>query len=222
MPSGIVTSQLNLTGFTCEPHAQRRPQLIAKDTAPEQAFKLPKFEFLAGRLSLDFCNSHSRATGRDRLLDPASLAAWAERAGWSLPERPSRVEFARALDLRDRLCRLFDALLSRTAPKQEDLDAIALAAMPAGAPKLRWMEAARRAYADDAARDLAHLHQAIAADAVSLLTGDATARLKRCPNDACHWFFLDTSRNSSRRWCAMADCGTRAKVRDYRARKQKH
>ena len=58
----------------------------------------------------------------------------------------------------------------------------------------------------------------IAADAVSLLTGEATARLKRCPNDACHWFFLDTSRNGSRRWCAMADCGTKAKVRDYRAR----
>jgi predicted RNA-binding Zn ribbon-like protein len=44
------------------------------------------------------------------------------------------------------------------------------------------------------------------------------ARLKACRGDDCRWVFIDGSRNSSRRWCAMAECGNRAKVAAYRAR----
>lgn len=207
---------MNLTGITCEPEAQRRSKLIENGTAPAGGAKLPKFEFLAGRLSLDFCNSHSRTTNRDRLTDPAALAAWAERAGRALPGVPDRLTFNRFLDLRDVLCRLFDALLGHGVAAQEDLDALAKAALPRSPARLRWE--AGRAVTTDAPADAAALYQAIAADAVSLLTSDAAERIKRCPSDACHWFFLDTSRNGKRRWCAMADCGTKAKVRDYRAR----
>jgi predicted RNA-binding Zn ribbon-like protein len=44
-------------------------------------------------------------------------------------------------------------------------------------------------------------------------------RLKVCGADDCRWAFYDTSRNRSRTWCSMADCGNRAKVRAYRARR---
>jgi predicted RNA-binding Zn ribbon-like protein len=43
-------------------------------------------------------------------------------------------------------------------------------------------------------------------------------RLKACPEDACNYTFYDTSRNSSRVWCSMAGCGSKAKMRAYRAR----
>jgi predicted RNA-binding Zn ribbon-like protein len=54
-----------------------------------------------------------------------------------------------------------------------------------------------------------------------LRTGDL-ARLRRCPPDAggCGWLFLDHSRNGSRRWCRMADCGTEVKVRRLTQRRR--
>jgi predicted RNA-binding Zn ribbon-like protein len=38
-------------------------------------------------------------------------------------------------------------------------------------------------------------------------------RLKACANDECQWAFYDRSRNHSRHWCSMAECGNRAKAR---------
>jgi len=51
----------------------------------------------------------------------------------------------------------------------------------------------------------------------NLLTGDLR-RVKRCPSHDCLWLFHDDSKNLSRRWCAMDDCGTLDKVRRYRER----
>lgn len=184
----------------------------------QQAKRLPRFEFLAGRLSLDFCNSHSRATGGDRLQDEAGLAGWAARSGRPLTALPTKEEWQSCLQLRDRLCRVFDALIKEGAPEMADLEALAAAALPMAAPTLRWDKAARRAIAVAGPDSLQQLCRDIAADAVDLLTGNQVDRIKRCPSETCHWFFFDSSRNGKRRWCAMADCGTRAKVRQYRAR----
>jgi predicted RNA-binding Zn ribbon-like protein len=186
--------------------------------ADMNAEKLPRFEFLAGRLSLDFCNSHSRATGGDRLQDGPALAAWAARGGRPLAQAPSAAEWQSSLELRDRLCRVFDALLDNASPSDADLDALAAAALPVVAPALRWDQATRRAIITTTGNSVRQLCRDIAADAVDLLTGDQVERIKRCPSDACHWFFFDSSRNGRRRWCAMADCGTKAKVRHFRAR----
>jgi predicted RNA-binding Zn ribbon-like protein len=43
-------------------------------------------------------------------------------------------------------------------------------------------------------------------------------RLKACPGPDCGWVFHDRSRNGSRRWCDMAECGNRAKGAAFRAR----
>jgi predicted RNA-binding Zn ribbon-like protein len=45
-------------------------------------------------------------------------------------------------------------------------------------------------------------------------------RLKACPADDCLWAFYDRSRNHSRTWCEMEDCGNRAKARAYRERRR--
>lgn len=54
-----------------------------------------------------------------------------------------------------------------------------------------------------------------------LLTADLT-RVRRCPvaEGGCGWLFLDQSRNGSRRWCRMADCGTTAKARRLTERRR--
>lgn len=47
-------------------------------------------------------------------------------------------------------------------------------------------------------------------------------RLRVCPlaEGGCGWLFLDRSRNSSRRWCSMDDCGTHAKSRRLTERRR--
>jgi predicted RNA-binding Zn ribbon-like protein len=67
------------------------------------------------------------------------------------------------------------------------------------------------------------LDRAVAA-VVSLATGPEIDRLKACPVDAggCAWLFLDHSRNGSRRWCRMADCGTRVKSDRLTERRRAH
>ena len=56
-------------------------------------------------------------------------------------------------------------------------------------------------------------------DAVSQLADPArTARLHRCPGRDCGWVFLDMS--GRRRWCSMATCGSREKMRRMYARKR--
>ncbi|WP_150462359.1 CGNR zinc finger domain-containing protein [Nesterenkonia ebinurensis] len=44
-------------------------------------------------------------------------------------------------------------------------------------------------------------------------------RLKKCRAGTCQAVFYDRSKNSSRRWCSMAACGNRDKIRTYRDRR---
>ncbi|MGC4757241.1 CGNR zinc finger domain-containing protein [Micromonospora trifolii] len=54
-----------------------------------------------------------------------------------------------------------------------------------------------------------------------LLTVDLT-RVRRCPvlEGGCGWLFLDQTRNGSRRWCRMADCGNAVKARRLTERRR--
>ncbi|RDD60727.1 CGNR zinc finger domain-containing protein [Ferruginivarius sediminum] len=55
---------------------------------------------------------------------------------------------------------------------------------------------------------------------LELLRDWPEARIKACAHPDCILYFLDTSKNGTRRWCDMRTCGNRAKVqRHYRRRK---
>jgi len=58
--------------------------------------------------------------------------------------------------------------------------------------------------------------------AVDLVRSIDLVQLRVCPVDqgGCGWLFLDRSRNGSRRWCAMQDCGTQAKSRRLTQRRR--
>ena len=58
--------------------------------------------------------------------------------------------------------------------------------------------------------------------AVDLMTSEALQRVGQCADEkGCGWLFWDSSRNRSRRWCDMRDCGNRAKVRRYYKKSKK-
>lgn len=58
----------------------------------------------------------------------------------------------------------------------------------------------------------------IVRSAAELITSHEKPQLRQCGGDNCGWLFLDSSKNHSRRWCDMRDCGNRAKVRRHRSK----
>jgi predicted RNA-binding Zn ribbon-like protein len=61
---------------------------------------------------------------------------------------------------------------------------------------------------------------AIWRSAAGVIDSDSQARVRRCADETCGRLFIDESRNRSRRWCDMASCGNRAKIRRFRQRKR--
>jgi predicted RNA-binding Zn ribbon-like protein len=181
---------------------------------------LPKHEFVAGRLSLDFCNSLSptrRPTRRDRIEKPEDFLAWAQRAGCKLEKKPGPKALAQLHRLRGALIGIFHALAEQRPPAAAELEV--LNGELAQARAAERLVPARSGYEveDASPQPIDRIRHAIARDAAALLTGDLR-RVKRCPSHDCLWLFHDESKNLSRRWCAMDDCGTLEKVRRYRER----
>lgn len=64
-----------------------------------------------------------------------------------------------------------------------------------------------------------HAAWVAAADFVRL-TLERPERVRKCANPECLLWFLDVSKNGSRRWCSMETCGNRAKVGRFHQRQK--
>jgi predicted RNA-binding Zn ribbon-like protein len=183
-----------------------------------------RFELVGGDLVLDFLNTihdWTVAEPRDYLPDFAAAlrfgtAARALTRGEArrLSARPAASELRRLRELRARLERVFRAAIVQRAPLAGDLNALSKdAASAARAVRLRrTRQHLVREVTLDAAGP-ATLRWRVVDAALALLTSERFNSVKTCP--ACGWFFLDTSKNKSRRWCSMATCGSNAKARRY-------
>jgi predicted RNA-binding Zn ribbon-like protein len=181
---------------------------------------LPKHEFLAGRIALDFCNSLSRMRRQgpqDRILTPTDFLGWAKRKGMTLDRAPDAEALARLHRLRAALIGIFDALNDERPPAGADLSVLNAELAEARAAERLVTAEGGYAIEDEAPAPIDRFRHAVARDAAGLLIGDRR-RIKRCPRHDCLWLFYDSSRNLSRRWCAMDDCGTLEKVQRYRGK----
>jgi predicted RNA-binding Zn ribbon-like protein len=181
------------------------------------------FSRVGGRLSLDFANtigSRLAEASNDRLAGYADLLAWGVEAGLVAPGdaktwagTPDVALFRQAVDLREAIYRIFSAVAAGRPAAEPDL-AVLNGVLEASAFRVRptgdgyawtWPRPPRPE----------HLLWSIAADAGTLLTGSQLPRVGECASEHCGWLFLDESRNGSRRWCDMKDCGNRAKARRH-------
>ncbi len=169
-----------------------------------------------GSLALDLAYTGDLGGG-ERIGTPAALAAWLEPRFAEADGVVGDGDVRDALALRDAIARAATAVAASREPEPGDVDAINLyAAIPDIPPVLEG--GTRRA-----GRSTARTSQALAVvarDAVRLLSpGEAGRdRIRVCDADDCTIVFADDSRSRSRRWCSMARCGNRAKVRAYRSR----
>jgi predicted RNA-binding Zn ribbon-like protein len=104
-----------------------------------------------------------------------------------------------------------------------DLEALARAAAAAtAARRLEPQPDGGYAFVWPESDELEQILWPVALSAAELLTSEDRARVKECANDSCRWLFLDRSKNRSRRWCLMRDCGNQAKARRFRARRREN
>jgi predicted RNA-binding Zn ribbon-like protein len=187
-----------------------------------------ELELVGGDPALDFANTVDGAFDDpiESLHDYGDLAAWAAYAGVIDGETAERLaaaagrrpeEAARALDraraLRIAIYRTFSAVAHGTEPPAVALDA--LRAAHAGALERARLEPDFSFTWEG--EDLDRPLWPLAVAAVDLLRTGPLDRLKTCAE--CPWLFLDSSRNRSRRWCSMNECGGRLKMRRYRERR---
>jgi predicted RNA-binding Zn ribbon-like protein len=206
-----------------------------------------ELRLVGGHPALDLVNTVERGTPapggqpRDYLTDPPALLRWARRVrlvdeaeanavtdSW---ERDPSLAYAALTAVRDVREALHVVLLATIDAVPSDTGTVAAALerlhsrWAAAVGRSRLVLGPERATAAQLAVGVTPglLVPDRAADAaVDVLRTADLGRLRRCPPDAggCGWVFLDHSRNGSRRWCRMADCGTTAKARRLTERRR--
>lgn len=164
----------------------------------------------------------------DSLHEYADLLHWARDAGivshaaaGKLAREAGRraasaqAAFARSLVVREALVSVLAAAVKHRQPPAHDLRRFNAALGEAG-EHLRLAGSKGGFHLDwDSDDSFERLLWPVVRSAADLVTSDQVERLRRCEGQGCGWFFLDTTRNRSRRWCNMAVCGNRSKVKRF-------
>jgi len=186
---------------------------------------------------LAFANTlhwHASEQPRETLHRYEDFLAWASRQGQVAagqldplarrarrePQAADRV-YRRAIELRESIYRIFRSLTDAAAPARDDAQrlnrelqqALPHSRVEFGDTGPRWTLAA-----DSSELDLPLWPIAFSA-AQLLLADDLRSRVGHCADaEGCGWLFLDLSKNPSRRWCSIRECGNRAKQRRLQSR----
>jgi predicted RNA-binding Zn ribbon-like protein len=193
------------------------------------------FDFLGGRLAIDFVNTVSgkRLTGPiERLNDYGDVVSWAEQIGVATAarakalrkearEHPQKAEvvYRRAIALREALFRIFTAVTNGDKPTSADLELFNRELAEAFAHLRVEADSSGFAWSFCEQDELVSVLWPIARSASDVLLKDDPARVRMCEApDGCGWLFYDETKNRTRRWCSMKDCGNRAKARRHYAK----
>lgn len=190
------------------------------------------FSLLAGRLAVDFANAPGHPAMALRSMSWEELVLFLEAADIVSPERGAQLMalprtnvnaadhlLALATRLREGLRSAFGAIVRKERISRDWIQPInEILRITEGHDELtfdgRWkLEFMARE------QGLEWLLAAIARSAAEIIVEGPEARLRRCANPHCSLFFCDTSRTHRRRWCSMAVCGNRHKVKSFARRR---
>lgn len=176
------------------------------------------FTFVGGRPALDLTGTvmyRHRHAPIELLAGPADVSEWARQAG--LVHEPVAVSpsgLTRTRELREAI---YTLLLGRICHRPDSQADIHLLNAAAASPPLGLaldQGVLRRS------GNLTQLHSVLARDALEILGSPLINRVKECAGEDCTRLYLDISRNATRRWCGMRQCGDKVKSAHYRARRR--
>ena len=195
------------------------------------------FKLIGGQLSLDFTNTvpwRGREIPEEKLNTYQDLLDWSRLAGiltednarklsreGSIQREGAKGVLDRAVEIREAIYRVFSATVSKMPVSDWDL-VILNRELREALTRLR-LYPESEGYALDFEWGGGAIDQMlwpIARAASDLLTSEELDQVSRCASDDCLWLFVDTSKNRSRRWCDMKDCGNRNKARRFYERKR--
>jgi len=171
------------------------------------------YKLVGGRLCLDFVNTVSwpdTEHAHDWLSGPENARRWFAAVGLPFP-RGKDADLHALHDTRGMLAAVLSPLAHAERPKPASVAELSKAA--AKANEGRVIDPVTLAWNWLAPRNASEALYPILIDAAELVTAGNHDRLRFCPS--CHWLFDDQTRNGHRRWCDMADCGSRDKARRY-------
>jgi predicted RNA-binding Zn ribbon-like protein len=179
--------------------------------------------FLASDPALDFLNTEwPTASGKEDFFETdEDIFAWLRQAGLASDGvkevRPTGALLRAARALRSVLRNLVESRKAGKVPDFSDLNAFLVAAQ--SHPQLVWTKSKSIALKTVRAANTAEQILApVAVKAAELFSTADFRRVRRCDEQTCVHWFLDTTRPGRRRWCSMATCGNRLKVKSYRER----
>ena len=198
-------------------------------------------KLLGGCLCLDFVNTldwRGTDTPQEFLHTFLDLVSWCRHAGicsqqeaeklYRMGERSNkeaRLVLGRAIKLRESIYRLFSASIASGNPAKEEAkeDLAVFNKNLCRTMEASQITATEEGYTWDIAGDKMKpdwILNPIIYSAAEILVSDELKKVKACADSACGWLFIDVSRNRSRRWCDMKDCGNRAKASRFYQKKQ--
>ncbi len=176
------------------------------------------FRFRGGSIALDLAatlQGRLKPGPRELLATPQDLDRWLMSAGLvTSPPEATAADLGMAHALREAIFTLAGNLGKQPLDPSARGTLNRIAAAPAAAAVLR--ADGQAGWEGSAAGLLASL----AREAVQLFGGDEAAHIRQCQSPTCTLFFVDTSRSGDRRWCSMSACGNKAKVAEFRRRRQ--
>ena len=208
------------------------------DIASESAKDAGSLKLLGGRLCLDYANTadwHATDHPDEFLTSYSDLVIWSQHAG-ILTERQAKRLLLKAADhpqeatavlqravvLREAIYAIFAAIAHGRKPAAADLQTLnaALTETLAQSNIVATQEGFSWEWAGEE-NALSRPLWPVIRSAADLLTSSELDRVGQCADDrGCGWLFLDTSRNHTRRWCDIRDCGNRAKAQRHYERKR--
>lgn len=193
------------------------------------------FMFIGNHRALDFVNTELAVEGtpRDLLTGLFDLVSWLQQAG-AIDRETARTALARwggtragdvllegARALRAGLRRLADAAAAgRPIPRVTLRRLNGLLARGAGVARVVSGEGGFVVRRGLRLEEPADLLVPIAEAAADLLCNAELGRIRRCAHPACVLYFLDGTKNGTRRWCDMRTCGNRANAAAYYRRQR--
>jgi len=193
-----------------------------------------EFQLVAGHLALDFANTLDYRYDPDRLIDllPSyeRFLAFCRQSGVitaaqmrklldGLSEFDSQRILKEVIELREALYFLTLSAVHGRSPDESHLRALnRFLSKAQGVDEVVWNKRRLvRSLRDVTERPDGPLRQVVDA-AVVLISSSDIYKVRECSEKTCRWFFLDRSRNRSRRWCDMQLCGNRSKAKRFYAR----
>jgi len=165
----------------------------------------------------DLVNTVDLEGGAEEWRTPADLTAWVRARG--IAAGPLDAEaLAGALALREALRDVCSSHAGVDVPPE--VLGVLNALLAAGPLRLVADEEGGAAVRPaDGLTGLAALTAAVAAAVAGAVAAGTWQRLKACASEECRWAYYDRSPAGRSRWCTMAICGSRAKMRSYRRRR---